>query len=202
MPRRSSGRSRYSITRRRSYGWLAGPLLLGALLLAHLITQKNPPHNTSYKPANAYSRPDITHSATDELTGLARISDGDTIRIGQTRIRFYGIDAPEKAQRCTDADGRAFACGMTAKQALETHVQNRQVNCTPHDTDRYGRTVAVCYLDGEDLNDWMVRQGWAVAYRQYGTDYAAAEDEAREHRRGIWAGRFEMPNEWRRAHRH
>lgn len=202
MARRSTGRPRTPTPLRRRYSWIVGPLVLGTLFLAHLIAQKNPQINTPRHPAGEYFRHDAAPTETDSLTGLPRISDGDTIRIGQTRIRFYGIDAPEKAQRCTDGTGQTYLCGAKARQALASRINSHEVHCQRRNTDRYGRTVAVCRLNGEDLNDWMVRQGWAVAYRQYGSDYISAEDDAREHHRGIWAGKFEMPAEWRRQHRH
>jgi endonuclease YncB( thermonuclease family) len=67
--------------------------------------------------------------------------------------------------------------------------------------DRYGRIIAVCFTAGTNLNGWMVEQGWAVAFRRYGNDYIPQEDRARTHRRGIWAGRFDMPWDWRQQNR-
>ena len=75
------------------------------------------------------------------------------------------------------------------------------VSCQQTDTDRYGRVVADCFVDRKSLNLWMVREGWAVAYRQYSTAYIAAEDHARTGQRGIWQGRFDMPWDWRAARR-
>ena len=75
------------------------------------------------------------------------------------------------------------------------------MSCDPRDTDRYGRTVAVCLTRGVDLNGWLVTQGWAVAYRRYLRDYVRAEDQARAAGRGVWSGQFDMPWDWRAERR-
>lgn len=144
-----------------------------------------------------------THPAKDGLSGRARIVDGDTLRLGDdrtaARIRLFGIDAPEHDQTCRDSTGRNWSCGLAAAQALRNHIGTATVHCMRRDTDRYGRTVAVCYVGDADLNEWMVREGWAVAYRQYSSDYLPAEADAHTRHAGIWAGQFELPSEWRRA---
>ena len=136
-----------------------------------------------------------------DLQGVASVIDGDTIEIHGTRIRLNGIDAPESGQRCQNARGTAWRCGQQAALALSDRIGRRQVNCQQTDTDRYGRVVADCFAGGENLNRWMVREGWAVAYRQYSTAYIAAEDDARTGQRGIWQGRFDMPWDWRAERR-
>ena len=125
--------------------------------------------------------------------------DGDTIDIHGQRIRLHAIDAIESRQRCKRANGTEWRCGRDAAFALSDHIGRAPVICEVTDFDRYGRFVAICYLRGEDLNAWMVRKGWAVAYRRYGTDYVAEEGIARKHRAGIWASSFEMPWDWRRS---
>ncbi len=134
------------------------------------------------------------------LAGVASIIDGDTLDIHGQRIRLYGIDAPESKQLCEEG-GKPVRCGQAAAKALDALIGRRPVSCLAKDRDRYGRTVAVCHLGKVDLNDWMVRGGHAVAYTRYGRDYAAAEAEARRARRGVWAGTFETPEDWRRERR-
>ena len=85
--------------------------------------------------------------------------------------------------------------------ALSDRIGRQVVSCQQTDTDRYGRMVADCFAGPENLNRWMVREGWAVAYRQYSTAYIAAEDHARTGQRGIWQGRFDMPWDWRAERR-
>jgi endonuclease YncB( thermonuclease family) len=135
------------------------------------------------------------------LIGTASVIDGDTIEIHGQHIRFYGIDAPESRQNCNDARGKLYRCGQKAALALADKIGRRTVRCDPRDMDRYGRTVAVYRIGKIDLNGWMVSQGLAVSYRRYAHDYDAAEAEARARAKGIWAGRFVMPRDWRRGDR-
>jgi len=137
-------------------------------------------------------------AALAEISGPVQVKDGDTIEIHGERIRLYGIDAPESRQTCNRYGGE-WRCGIEATQALADKVGSDPLECSPKDRDRYGRTVAVCRLNGEDLNAWMVSEGWAMAYRHYSLDYVAAEDAAREAKRGIWASEFLPPWEWRRS---
>ena len=131
-----------------------------------------------------------------KIVGQASVIDGDTIEIHGMRIRFYGIDAPESNQICY-ADGKTNLCGQRAAMALADEIDNRVVSCDPKDRDRYGRTVAVCDAQGTDLNAWMVRNGWALAYRQYSTSYVPEEKQAKQEKAGIWQGKFTPPWEWR-----
>ena len=116
---------------------------------------------------------------------MASVIDGDTIEIHGARIRLNGIDAPESGQLCQDPRGTAWRCGQQASLALSDRIGRQVVSCQETDIDRYGRSVADCFAGGENLNRWMVREGWAVAYRQYSTAYVAAEDDARTGQRGI-----------------
>lgn len=139
--------------------------------------------------------------AAQTITGIASVTDGDSLEIRGTRIRLHGIDAPESRQLCTRASGQDWRCGQQAALALSDQIGQRSVSCVTRDIDRYGRTIAVCAHDGVDLNDWMVREGWAVAYRRYSRDYVAVEDDARRAGRNIWSGTFVMPWDWRRGAR-
>lgn len=134
-----------------------------------------------------------------EISGAVRVGDGDSIDIGTTRIRFHGIDAVELAQHCKDAAGADYACGEMAKQALQDLVRGKTVRCDErHGVDQYGRIAAVCTADGLDLNAAMVDAGFAVAYRQHSLAYVPNEDRARAAQRGLWAGSFQMPSDYRR----
>ena len=135
-----------------------------------------------------------------DITGPARIIDGDTIVIAGERIRFHGIDAPESGQTCV-AGGERWRCGQRATDALRNKVGDRQVTCEELDRDRYERIVARCMVDDEDLGEWMVLRGWAVAYVYYSYEYTRAEATAKSRERGIWASDFEMPWDWRKMMR-
>lgn len=135
------------------------------------------------------------------LTGLAQVIDGDTIAIGATRIGLYGIAAPERDQLCS-RDGRTWPCGMAAVSALRRKLQGQTIACEARGKDQARRTLAICFLEAEDIGAWLVGEGWAVAFRRYSTDYVAEEDGARAARRGIWSGEFEMPwDHWQKKRR-
>lgn len=130
------------------------------------------------------------------VTGRTRVIDGDTLDVANRRIRLAGIDAPERAQECLDADRQPTPCGETSRRTLEDLVGRGPATCRPIELDRYGRVVATCEFRGFDLGEVMVTAGQAMANGRY----AVMEREARLARRGIWAGTFDAPAEWRRAH--
>lgn len=134
------------------------------------------------------------------LVGRASVIDGDTLEIAGKRVRLHGVDTPESGQTC-EAGGETYRCGQRAALALADRLGQRTVTCRPRDTDRYGRIVAACTVGRTDVGRWLVSQGWAVAYRPYSQDYVAAEAQARAARRGLWAGSFTPPAEWRRQRR-
>jgi endonuclease YncB( thermonuclease family) len=137
----------------------------------------------------------------ETIVGRASVIDGDTLEIRGIRIRFHGVDAPESAQTCQSSDGKAFRCGQQAALALSSKIGTATVSCEQKDVDRYKRIVAVCSAGGEDLNAWLVQQGHALAYRQYSTDYVGQENDARKAKRGVWAGNFTPPWDWRKGDR-
>ena len=138
--------------------------------------------------------------ASADVAGQASVIDGDTIEIHGTRIRLHGIDAPESGQVCM-ADGAQWRCGQQAALALDARIDARLVSCSERDVDRYGRIVAICSAGGEDLNAWMVAEGWALAYRRYSLDYVDEEAAAAAARKGIWSGEFVAPWDWRQGAR-
>jgi endonuclease YncB( thermonuclease family) len=130
-------------------------------------------------------------------TGSVQVVDGDSLRRGDRDIRLHGIDAPEYRQTCLDKHGAEYPCGKQAANALRSLVREGVVSCTSIESDRYGRAVAVCKRGGLEINGEMVRLGWAVAYSRHGLSYMRLEAEARRAKRGIWAGRFEPPEDYR-----
>jgi len=142
----------------------------------------------------------LTTPALADVTGVALVIDGDTIEMHGQRIRLHGIDAPESRQLCR-LDGKSWQCGKDSANALAKKIARRPVNCEELGRDRYGRMVAKCTVTGDKLGVWMVANGWALAYRRYSLDYIDEEAEAQAARRGIWAGEFVKPWEWRRGKR-
>lgn len=136
-----------------------------------------------------------------EIVGVASIIDGDTNEIHGVRIRLHAIDTPESSQTCRQRDGTVWRCGRAAALALSDLLGRRTVGCWERDQDRYGRIVAVCAVQGEDLGAWLVRRGLALAYRRYSLDYVKDEDSARAAGAGMWAGDFIQPWKWRRGRR-
>jgi endonuclease YncB( thermonuclease family) len=131
------------------------------------------------------------------LSGVPRIIDGDTLAISSTKVRLEGIDAPETDQICLNANGIRWTCGIDARDQLVAHIAGRDIECSSHGTDAYQRTLAICYLAGEDLNGWLVQQGWALAYVKYSSEYRQVEEDARANQRGLWQGAFIAPWDWR-----
>ena len=127
------------------------------------------------------------------LSGLGRSIDGDSLMVGATEVRLFGIDAPEFRQSC-QRDGRSWQCGSEAAYQLSKLVDGKQVTCTALGADTHGRTLARCRVDQTDLNRTMVATGFALAYRRYSKDYVSAEERAKLTRRGIWSGTFELPS--------
>jgi endonuclease YncB( thermonuclease family) len=135
--------------------------------------------------------------AAERLSGVSRTIDGDTLEIGSVKVRLASIDAPESDQLCLDAHGQPWTCGIEAGEQLSAHIGNRSVECMSTGSDAYGRTLAVCTVAGENLNRWLVQQGWALAFVRYSTEYVRDEEIARAARRGLWSGAFIAPWDWR-----
>ncbi|TVR09814.1 MAG: thermonuclease family protein [Salinarimonadaceae bacterium] len=131
----------------------------------------------------------------ETVAGLAYVIDGDSLRIGDVEIRMADMDAPEMRQFCR-YDGIDYRCGLEARHALERLVADVETFCAIREKDRYGRSVARCEAGGVDLGAAMVASGHAVAFG----GYDAEEERARAAGLGIWAGEFERPAVWRRAH--
>lgn len=134
----------------------------------------------------------------ETLTGKPYITDGDVVKISGKRIRLEGIDAPEPNQRCKDASGKSYGCGLVSTAALRTKIGRNSITCEGTMRDRYGRFLGICYLGELDLNGWLVRNGYALAYRRYSKRYVRQELQAREDGLGLWAGEFIPPWQWRR----
>ena len=156
--------------------------------------------NLSGQPGAFDGRRD-TPGAEGNLTGPAWVIDGDSLTVGTTEVRLHGVDAPEGAQNCFTDTGERWPCGELASRALVGLVQGRDVACDERDVDSYGRIVAVCRRGSTDVNSWMVANGWALAYRRYSDAYVDEESVAKAEGRGIWAGEFEAPWDWRQANR-
>lgn len=135
------------------------------------------------------------------IAGSASVIDADTLEIHDTRIRFAAIDAPESRQLCQNAGGQLFRCGAVAANALAELINRNPVSCSVTGEDRYGRQIGACTVRGEDIQQWLVKNGHALAYRSYSKAYIADESAAKAAKVGVWAGRFVEPWNWRRGER-
>lgn len=131
----------------------------------------------------------------ETLSGVAYAIDGDSLRLAGRELRLEGLDAPELNQLC-ERDGRSYECGRAARRALALWLVQDNLTCRTNGEDRYGRALARCTAGGADINAALVREGLAVSFGAY----LVEEEEARTARRGLWAGTFERPADWRRAH--
>jgi endonuclease YncB( thermonuclease family) len=139
--------------------------------------------------------PAMAHAA--DVSGIPKIREGDQVQIGNTRIRLAGIDAPSVDQLCLNTMGERWTCGIAARDELIRHADNKSWTCHVSQVERHGREVAHCEVDGEDIQKWMVRNGWALAYARVSHDYEADEKAARDAKAGMWQGAFIAPWDWR-----
>ena len=151
--------------------------------------------------APAPAGPSASVSAGNVLVGTASVIDADTLDIGQQRIRLVGVDAPESGQKCLDKDQKLVRCGTISANALDLWINRNPVSCNIEGKDRYQRNLGKCFVRNESVQDWLVRNGYAVAYRSYSTEFVDAEVAAQKSKAGMWAGEFVMPWDWRKGKR-
>jgi len=140
------------------------------------------------------------------ISGLAKVIDGDTIKIEKKKIRLFGIDAPESNQLCKKiwlsilflSFNKDYPCGEVSTNKLKIKINNKFIICKSNNKDRYNRFIAECYKNKTNINKWMVLNGHAVAYRKYSKKFVAQENLAKKEKLGLWEGTFEMPWEWRK----
>lgn len=132
----------------------------------------------------------------EDITGPARVIDGDTVEIGGRRIHLFGIDAPELGQTC-EWPGKTIPCGEVARTGLMDLMAGAEVVCKTRDEVPEGGWTGTCRADGFDVGRNMVHTGWALAERRLGTGYEATEEKAKIAKRGLWRGTFVAPWDWR-----
>ncbi|WP_372619019.1 thermonuclease family protein [Falsiroseomonas sp.] len=132
-----------------------------------------------------------------DLSGPAQVVDGDTLVLRGERVRLHGVDAPESNQPC-EREGLRWPCGRDVTVSLRLFLDGRMVRCVSQGRDRFGRVLGRCHAGDQDIGAWLVREGLAVAYTRYSWRYLPQELRARWEGRGLWGGRFEAPEEWRR----
>ena len=150
-----------------------------------------------------------TNLLAEEIIGISKVIDGDTIHINNFKIRLEGIDAPEMRQKCkkeflkiSSTIGfifyKDYNCGEVSKKKLKDKIKESEIKCISSSKDRYKRHIATCFKGQTNLNQWMVRNGYAIAYRRYNKKYIPDEDFAKENKLGLWKGKFMDPEKWRK----
>tara|TARA_B110000967_G_scaffold142071_1_gene145267 strand:+ start:8 stop:493 length:486 start_codon:yes stop_codon:yes gene_type:complete len=127
-----------------------------------------------------------------------KIVDGDTIHLNGEKIRFTGIDTPELKQTCIK-EGITDPCGVTAKEILIDKIGDNKVECISEGKDQYKRTLAECFVNNESLSSYLVRSGYAFAYRRYSKKFIPDEDYARINTIGMWSMKFDYPWDYRKS---
>ncbi len=152
----------------------------------------------------------VSSSEYKKIQGYAQVIDGDSIIINNKKIRLFGIDAPEKNQICKK-NGTVYKCGIRSTNSLKFLINNQKLVCSYKNKDRYGRILGECdlleswndkssYIANGILNNVMVANGFAVAYVRYSKKYLQSEKKAQALKKGIWAGEFDRPEDWRRKY--
>ena len=126
-----------------------------------------------------------------------KVIDGDTIHLNDERIRFIGIDTPELKQTCIK-EGVIDSCGITAKENLIKKISYNKVECINEGKDQYKRTLAECFVNGDSLSSFLVRSGYAFAYRKYSKKFISDEDYAKANQKGMWSMKFDYPWDYRK----
>ena len=131
------------------------------------------------------------------LSNIVHVIDGDTIKIGNEKIRFSGIDAPELNQYCFK-DEKKILCGVLAKKALLKKIGNKIPKCVIEGKDIYKRILAECFVNEKSLSKFLVRNGYAFAYRKYSKKFIQDEEFARKNKLGLWSMKFDYPWKFRK----
>ena len=151
----------------------------------------------------------LSDTIAEEISGVPKIVDGDTVHINDNKFRLEGIDAPEMRQQCKKVSLKIsfiigftfykdYSCGKVSKEKLINKISGSEIKCIFTTKDRYKRYIATCYKEKTNLNQWMVRNGYAIAYRRYSEKYVPDEDFAKENKLGLWQGKFMNPEKWRK----
>ena len=128
---------------------------------------------------------------------VLKVIDGDTIVLNGEKIRFSGIDTPELKQKCIKNNQKVF-CGVLAKKLLLEKLDNKTPECIREGKDIYKRTLAECFINGESLSVFLVRNGYAFAYRKYSDKFIKEEEFAKKNKNGLWSMKFEYPWDFRK----
>ena len=149
---------------------------------------------------------DVKSEELKNLSGIAKVIDGDSLKINKKKIRLFGIDAPENKQQCQKiwltisiiSFKKEYPCGEISTKKLKSKIDGKIIKCQIKGKDIYKRYLSECFLGKTNINAWMVKNGFAVSYRKYSKNYVVFENLAKDKKLGLWSGNFDMPWEWRK----
>ena len=163
---------------------LAALLLAAAGALPALAQQKQPKTPPTPKQNQTVNGPGVAMA-------------GDLVTVGGAAVRLRGIAAPVAGETCETRYGAIYDCYRKSTDVLQALIGGNEVSCEIVSTDRTGQKVGLCRVGNTDLSAAMVARGWAFAYRRLSPAYVNSEAFAESHRLGMWAGRVEMPWQWK-----
>lgn len=134
------------------------------------------------------------------FSGIAQITDGDSIKIENYRVRLLGIDAPEMKQNCFDAQDQPYKCGEKSREFLVNLADKKEVNCVYNGKDIYERYLAYCFVGELSINNEILKNGHGVIYnfKQASSEEINLEKSAKNKKLGIWQGAFQLPKDFRK----
>lgn len=132
------------------------------------------------------------------VKGYAVALSGSTINVANLNIRLLGIEAPMPGQTCADKYGNPYKCGQEAKVWLQNWLEDKQITCHIVSQIKNKKATGVCFFGQDDVAAVVTNAGWAVAYVKHTDAYVAYEYQANINKRGLWAGKFYKPWDWRK----
>lgn len=137
------------------------------------------------------------------FSGIAKVTDGDSIKVENYRVRLLGIDAPELKQNCFDAQNQSYKCGEKSREFLINLADEKSVNCVYNGKDIYDRYLAYCFIGEVSINNEILKNGHGVIYnfRQASREEIELEKSAKNKKLGIWQGAFQLPKDYRKKHK-
>ncbi len=142
----------------------------------------------------------LPNTVSAEIVGEPLVLNAGMLIVRGQNIVLWGVDAPDRMQNCR-RNNKEWHCGRHAAYALIDKTKDQDVRCADRDLDEFARIQAVCFIGEEDINAWLVKEGWALAYPWHTEDYVDLEIAARDAKKGLWRSQFISPSEWRSGRR-
>jgi len=158
-------------------------------------------HSEQYANASQVNDTPLVSNPSQEIYGVAKVIDGDSLYVDKKEVRLLDIDAPEYKQECFDKNNKPYRCGIVSSKFLRKFIQNKNITCKYNQKDRYNRLLARCYMESISINEKMILSGMAVIYdlSQAYDKIISLEKEAKATKLGIWQGHFQLPKDYRKS---